>query len=70
MSDGMTDKRSQNEPLLSGAELVHAKANIRTGISDHLFGNESFQEMRISEVRRIIDFATEACINELRKIQK
>ena len=70
MSDGMTDTRSQNEPVLSGAKLLHAKANIRTGISDHLFGNESFQEMRVSEVIRIIDFATEACINELRKISK
>lgn len=70
MSDGMTDTRSQTQPVLSGIELIHAKANIRAGISDHLFGNESFQEMRVSEVRRIINFATEVCINELRKINK
>lgn len=70
MSDGMTDTRSQNEPILSEVQLVHIKANIRTGISDHLFGNESFQEMRVSEVRRIINFTTEVCINELRKINK
>lgn len=70
MSDGMTDRRSQSEPVISETELIHAKANIKAGLFDHIFGNESFQEMRVSEVRRILDHMTELCVNELRKITK
>ena len=70
MSDGMTDTRSQVERVLSDARLMMIQPGIRDSISKQIFDNESFQEMKVSEVKRVIEHMTTIVINELRLVVK
>jgi len=66
MSDGMTDTRSQSVRVFTDHELIKLQPRIRDSLSKQIFENESFQEMRVSEVKRIVESMTIIVVNELR----
>lgn len=70
MSDGMTDRRSQSEPVFSPNELARLQDRLSKSIQEKLLNDTAFEHMKVIEVRVLVSSLTNMCLTELMGIRK
>jgi hypothetical protein len=70
MSDGMTDRRSQEEPLLSTSQVLKLTDEIRKKLQIKFLTHPDFAEFKVKDVRALASDVTDFCMNELVGLKK
>jgi hypothetical protein len=69
-SDGMTDKRSQSEQVLTKVEINEARIEFRKRLRSNLYGSQRFLDMTIKEFEEFLDYICDMHENIMRSIER
>jgi hypothetical protein len=70
MSDGMTDTRSQEEPLFTTQQFDKMHTHLKDKLAQRFLNHPDFQEMKVRDVRALSSDTANFCMNEIMGFRK